>query len=78
MQQRCIPTKNRINSMIFICYAALLHTHMVLLHLNFKIHYIMTKKKKSESQTTDRKQKCGRVTQISDTLWSKSKRLRRR
>ena len=45
MQQRCIPTKNRINSMIFICYAALLHTHMVLLYLNFKIHYIMTKKK---------------------------------
>ena len=31
--------------MIFICYAALLHIHMVLLHLNFKIHYIMTKKK---------------------------------
>ena len=46
MQQRCIPTKNRKNLMIFICYAALLHTHMVLLHLNFKIHYIMTKKKK--------------------------------
>lgn len=64
--------------MIVICYAALLHIHMVLLHLNFKIHYIMTKKKKSESQTTDRKQKCGRVTQISDTLWPKSKRLRRR
>ena len=31
--------------MIVICYAALLHIHMVLLHLNFKIHYIMTKKK---------------------------------
>lgn len=45
MQQRCIPTRNRINLMIFIHYAVLLHTHMVLLHLNFKIHYIMTKKK---------------------------------
>lgn len=31
--------------MIVICYAALLHIHMVLLHLNFKIHYIMIKKK---------------------------------
>ena len=39
------PRKKRINSMIFICYAALLHIHMVLLHLNFKIRYIMTKKK---------------------------------
>ena len=39
------PRKKRINSMIVICYAALLHIHMVLLHLNFKIHYIMTKKK---------------------------------
>lgn len=45
MQQHCIPTKkaNKFNG--FICYAALLHIHMVLLHLNFKIHYIMTKKK---------------------------------
>lgn len=45
MQQHCIPTKKAKNSMIVICYAALLHIHMVLLHLNFKIHYIMTKKK---------------------------------
>lgn len=78
MQQRCIPTKksNKHNDFYLLCSAFAYPYGTFAFELQNSLYY--DKEKKSESQTTDRKQKCGRVTQISDTLWPKSKRLRRR